>query len=294
MPTATRPLSVLISGASSGIGLCTALHLAADGHYVFAGYRSDSSRVDLESFAKARGLSTLFPVRLDVLSEASVLQAQAEIRQRLGELVQNRPLDALINNAGIARGGPIEATSLDVWREQFETNVFAVVRLTQIWMKDLRAARGRVVMISSVSGRVASPLLGPYAASKFALEAISDSLRREVMGLGMHVSVIEPGPIATPIWEKGQSESERQKSQLSDELRPVYQRMINRMDELIKEVSKTAVPPEEVARLIEHALISPKPRLRYPVGRGTKLQLWMARHFGEAVMDQLLAQRIKL
>ncbi len=294
MPTATRPLSVLISGASSGIGLCTALHLAADGHYVFAGYRSDKSRIDLESFSKARGLSTLFPVHMDVLSEASVLKAQDEIRGRLSELVQSRPLDALINNAGIARGGPIEATSLDIWREQFETNVFAVIRLTKIWLKDLRAAQGRIVMISSVSGRVASPLLGPYAASKFALEAISDSLRREVMSLGVQVAVIEPGPVATPIWEKGQSESERQKLQLPEELRPVYQRMIDRMDQLIQEVSKTAVPPEHVARLIEHALISPKPRLRYPVGRGTKLQLWLARHLGEGVMDQILSQRIKL
>ena len=294
MPTATRPLSLLISGASSGIGLCAALHFAADGQYVFAGYRSEQSRVDLDAFIKARGLSTLFPIRLDVLSESSVQQAQREIRQHLAERVQGRPLDALINNAGIARGGPIEATSLEVWREQFETNVFAVIRLTQIWLKDLRASKGRVVMISSVSGRVASPLLGPYAASKFALEAISDSLRREMLSLGVKVSVIEPGPIATPIWEKGQRESERQKMHLPEELSSVYQPMIQKMDQLITEIAKSAVPPEEVVRKIEHALISPHPQLRYPVGRGTRLQLLLAKYFGEGIMDRLLAHRIKL
>ncbi len=189
-------MDILISGSSTGIGKATAIQLARKGHVVWAGVRAQKS-FDALTKANVQGLKPIF---LDVCDEKSIEEAVARITKESGLL------HGLVNNAGIAIGGPVEAVNLSDWRRQFETNVFGQILVTQKCLPLLRQCKGRIVNVSSVSGKIASPFLAPYAGSKHALEAISDSLRRELRPHGVKVSIVEPGPIATPIWEKSQTE----------------------------------------------------------------------------------------
>ena len=193
--------TVLITGASTGIGQACATTLAANGWHVFAGVRreQDADRLSTQSPGK------ITPVIIDVTDAATIQNARAQVESSLGD----KGLVGLVNNAGIGLGGPIEFVDLDRLREQFEVNVFGQVRVIQAFAARLRQAKGRMVNMSSISGRIAIPFLGPYAASKFALEAISDALRLELRPHGVHVSVIEPGSIATPIWEKARQRAEQ-------------------------------------------------------------------------------------
>src|SRR5689334_6739039 len=175
--------AILVTGASTGIGRATALELARRGATVYAGVR-DPAAVD--------GLG-LTPVELDVTDAEQVAALSTRLER----------LDGLVNNAGIAVTGPLEHLPLDEVRRQLEVNALGQLAVTQACLPALRAARGRIVNMSSISGRVAFPMFGPYAASKFALEAFSDSLRRELRGSGVDVVVIEPGGVTTPIWERG-------------------------------------------------------------------------------------------
>src|SRR3954471_419193 len=181
------PRTVLVTGASSGIGRATALELARRGATVLAGVRDPAD-------GEALGPSVI-PLRLDVTDAGHVAAA--------GEEAARRGLDALVNNAGIAVTGPLEYLPLDELRRQLEVNAVAQLAVTQACLPALRASRGRIVNMSSISGRMALPLYGPYAASKYALEALSDSLRLELRGTGVDVVLIEPGAIRTPIWERG-------------------------------------------------------------------------------------------
>jgi NAD(P)-dependent dehydrogenase (short-subunit alcohol dehydrogenase family) len=185
--------TVLLSGASTGIGRATAGRLGRSGWRVLAGARKDA---DLAALGTLAGVE---PLRLDVTSEADVAAAAAAAGERL---------DALVNNAGIAVTGPVEVLPVSAWREQLEVNLLGQVALTRAVLPAVVRARGRVVSVSSIGGRMALPLFGPYAASKYALEAMTDSLRREVRGQGVDVVSIEPGAIATPIWGKGMAEAE--------------------------------------------------------------------------------------
>ena len=177
------PPLALVTGASSGIGRACATHLASRGFHVLAGVRNEADAPPRTE-----------PIRLDV-TRAEDIAAAAE---RVGP-----SLHALVNNAGIAVNGPIEVVPVEDWRHQFEVNVIGQVAVTRALLPALLDARGRIVNMSSIGGRVAMPLFGPYAASKFALEAVSDTLRREVGPHGVKVARVEPGIIATPIWGKG-------------------------------------------------------------------------------------------
>jgi NAD(P)-dependent dehydrogenase (short-subunit alcohol dehydrogenase family) len=194
---------VLISGASTGIGRATAVALAARGFKVLAGVRSDSAAQALE---KAAGNGNLSPVALDVTSVESIQVAV----ERAAELSGADGLYGLINNAGIVVPGPVEHVTREDWRMQFEVNFFGAIELTQQALPLLRkgvAAHGfgvpRLLLISSIGGRIAQPFLAPYTTSKFALTALGDSLRLELRRQGIGVTVIEPGAIATDIWGKG-------------------------------------------------------------------------------------------
>ncbi len=187
--------TAVVTGASSGIGEATARHLDSLGFTVFAGVRkpADAERVD------AAGSERLRALELDVTDADSVAAAAEKVR----EATAGTGLAALVNNAGIAVTAPLEFVPIDELRNQLEVNVIGQVAVTQALLPGLRAARGRIVNVSSIGGRIGLPLAGPYAASKFALEAISDSLRRELRHLGVKVVVIEPGGVKTPIWDKG-------------------------------------------------------------------------------------------
>jgi NAD(P)-dependent dehydrogenase (short-subunit alcohol dehydrogenase family) len=245
--------SVVITGASTGIGRACAFRLARAGITVFAGVRKDS-----DGDALKREVASIRPVTMDVTDRAS-LEAAAEM---VADAIGPR-LHGLVNNAGIAVPGPIELIPLDRLREQFEVNVIGLVSSTQVFLPALRAAGGRIVNIGSIAGRApAIPLLGPYAASKWAVEAISDALRGEVAAWDIRVSLVEPGNIKTPIWDKGDERFDH----LPSEAATLYGRLIERGRALSRMFESQGVDPDKVARKVEHALTASLPRQRYLVG----------------------------
>lgn len=258
---------VLVTGASSGIGAATTLALAARGFEVFACLRETSDPVKLF----ARQPSGIFTLPLDVTNAESIREAERCVAGMAGR----RGLVGLVNNAGIALGGPLECTPVSVLRRQFEVNAVGAMAVTQACLPHLRLASGRIVNISSISGRVALPFVGPYAASKFALRALSDSLRAELRPWGIDVIMVEPGQIATPIWGKGIAEYERQQADWSQEAREHYGAT---MAALLKHVRRSGgLPPERVADVVVRALCARRPKTCYVVGRDSHVLRWLGR-----------------
>jgi NAD(P)-dependent dehydrogenase (short-subunit alcohol dehydrogenase family) len=254
---------ILISGASTGIGFATAVELAAKGHEVYAGVRKAS---DGERLQKAN--SQIRTLILDVTVPESVDAAVARVRA--DSVTESRAPLVLINNAGIAVAGPIECLPLAEFRKQFEVNVFGLIDMTQKFLPLIRETGGRIVNISSISGRLAAPFLGPYSASKFAVEGLTDSLRRELAPQGISVSLIEPGPIRTPIWEKGLSGKDDLLAQIPAERLGIYETRLRKFVEYTAKTAASADPVEVVVRAIEHAAFAKKPRARYFVGGQSK------------------------
>ncbi|MBX3016822.1 MAG: SDR family oxidoreductase [Bdellovibrionaceae bacterium] len=254
---------ILISGASTGIGFATAVELAAKGHEVYAGVRKAS---DGERLQKAN--SQIRTLILDVTVPESVDAAVARVRA--DSVTESRAPLVLINNAGIAVAGPIECLPLAEFRKQFEVNVFGLIDMTQKFLPLIRETGGRIVNISSISGRLAAPFLGPYSASKFAVEGLTDSLRRELAPQGISVSLIEPGPIRTPIWEKGLSGKDDLLAQIPTERLGIYETRLRKFVEYTAKTAASADPVEVVVRAIEHAAFAKKPRARYFVGGQSK------------------------
>jgi NAD(P)-dependent dehydrogenase (short-subunit alcohol dehydrogenase family) len=273
--------TVVVTGASSGIGEATARALAQAGFRVLAGVRQDA---DAERVAALH--DRVEPVKVDVTDQAAV----DELARRVGD----EPLAGLVNNAGISVSGPLEFVPLDEWRRQLEVNVVGQVAVTQALLPALRRGRGRIVNIGSVGGRVAVPLLGPYNASKFALEGITDSLRRELRPLGVHVAIVEPGAVATRIWEKGTAAADETLANAPPEAEQVYGPTIAAVRGLAEQAARQAIPPEEVAKAVEHALTAPRPRTRYPVGRDAKQRIRLAGLISDRAFDALMARMMKL
>ncbi|HZG48663.1 MAG TPA: SDR family oxidoreductase [Thermoleophilaceae bacterium] len=268
--------TVLVTGASSGIGHATALHLGQIGFDAVGAVRRDEDSERL----RAEGLRT---VRLDVTDADSIAAARSELGAG--------PLAALVNNAGIAVAGPLEFLPLDQLRNQLEINLIGQLAVTQAFLPALRAGRGRIVNVSSIGGRVALPLVGAYNASKFALEAMSDSLRRELRSQGLDVIVIEPGGVRTPIWRKGNDLAERIAAGMPPESERLYGSMIEALRRRTAEIeTQTGIEPYEVAAVIGTALRSPRPRARYLVGRDAKLRAPLAKLLPARVMDRLIAR----
>jgi NAD(P)-dependent dehydrogenase (short-subunit alcohol dehydrogenase family) len=181
-----------------------------------------------------------------------------------------------VNNAGYAAGGPVEGLPLAEWRRQFEVNLFGQVAVTQAVLPRLRRARGRVVFVSSVSGRVATPLMGPYSASKFALEAMADALRMEVRPWGIQVSLVEPGQTDTALWQEADQTLDEFVAMLSPANRELYERHTAGMRRLIPRMQRMAGDPDAVAAAIERAVTARRARPRYVVPTSGKLQLWLS------------------
>jgi NAD(P)-dependent dehydrogenase (short-subunit alcohol dehydrogenase family) len=254
------PRSVVITGASTGIGRECALRMDALGWRVFAGVRRDADGASLRAEASER----LTPLMLDVTKAEAV----ARVEKIVGKTVGDGGLDGLVNNAGIPYGGPIEFLDLAELRRTFEVNFFGLVHVTQALIPLLRRASGHIVNMSSLSGWIASPFLSPYSTSKFALEALSDALRVELEPWKIHVAVIEPGAIDTPIWGKGKEIIGRLATGASSNMLKLYGPEV----EAVKQrVAPHGIPPSHVVKAVEHALTARKPRTRYTVGRDAAL-----------------------
>ena len=275
--------AVLVTGSSTGIGRACALRLDRAGFQVFAAVRK---RGDAESL-EAEGSGRLEPVLLDVTDETTI----AATRERI-EQVSGGRLAGLVNNAGIGRGGPVEALQLEELRRQLEVNLIGQVAVTQAMLPMIRAARGRIVFISSIGGRVALPYLSPYAASKHGIEAVGDSLRREMMRFGVEVSLVEPGAVATPIWDKGSDQAARLRERATPEQIEAYGAVMDRFTELFIEAGRAGVPPDQVAKAVEHALTARRPKTRYLVGRDAKLRAAMRRFLPDRFLDRGISRAL--
>lgn len=276
--------SVLVTGASTGIGRATALRLDASGWRVFAGVRKEADAESLREAASPR----LVPVTLDV-TEPDQLAAVAEQIERESE----GGLDGLVNNAGVAIPGPLETMPLDELRRQLEVNLVAYVAVTQALLPQVRRAEGRLVFLSSIGGRVAFPFGGPYHASKFATEAIGDVFRQELRPWGIKVALIEPGSIDTPIWERGQRKGEEIEAS-APQTTLLYGAAIEKFRKLIEDTAERGIPPEKVAKAIAHALESNRPRTRYLVGLDAKVQARLVPLIPTCLFDRIVARQMNL
>ena len=271
--------NVLVTGASTGIGEATVLHLASEGWRVFAGVRKEEDGRRLEERAGDR----LTPVLLDVTDEAGVEAALAEVDEAVG----SSGLHGLVNNAGVARGGPIELLPLAEWRDQFEVNLFGQIAVTKAALPLLRRATGRVVFIGSIAGRVATPMVGPYTASKHALEGLGAALREEVRPWGIRVAVVEPGVIRTPIWAKGRETAADLEASLDPDGMRLYRDQVDAVRTSIDKNDRGGIEPVVVAKAVTHALSSSRPRFRYLVGPDAKVAGNLVRVLPDAVWARL-------
>jgi NAD(P)-dependent dehydrogenase (short-subunit alcohol dehydrogenase family) len=274
--------SVLVTGASTGIGRATALRLDSSGWQVFAGVRDPAAAESLRSEASTR----LTPVFLDV-TEPEQIAAAAELVEGESE----GGLDGLVNNAGVAIPGPLETIPLDDFRRQLEVNLFAYVAVTQALLPQIRRAEGRIVFISSIGGRIAFPFGGPYHASKFATEAVGDVFRQELRPWGMKVAIVEPGSIDTPIWERGQLEGEEIEAK-SPQTNLLYGTAIEKFRKVIEDTAERGIPPEKVAKAISHALESSRPKSRYLVGLDAKVQARLKPLIPTPLFDWIVARQL--
>lgn len=271
MPTES---TVLITGAARGIGRATALRLAEQGWTVLAGVRREQ---DGEALREAG----VRPLVLDITDAAQVAGLEAALPDRL---------DAVVNNAGIVVSGPVEGVPLDAWRHQLEVNLIGQVAVTQAVLGRLRASRGRVVFVSSLSGRVSTPMTGPYSASKFALEAMADALRLEVRPWGIRVVLIEPAQTDTDMWRHAEAALDADLARLPVAQRELYARHIEGARRMIPREQKLAQgsPAEGVVGVIERALTARRPRARYVVGRSPRVQSVLAQMLPTPVLDTVL------
>ena len=269
--------SVVVTGASSGIGGAIARHLAdrGGGFRVFGTVRRAEDGAALER-------DGVTPLRMDVTDPASIALARDAVQRAIG----TAPLVGLVNNAGIPAAGPLELLPIDEIRQVLEVNLIGAVAVTQAFLPLLKAARGRIVNITSVAGRAALPFMGPYAASKFGLEAISDSWRRELIQFGVKVIVIEPGSFRSRIWNKVEA------MDLSRYRGTPYERVMERVRRSALRSGEDAPPPDRVARLVAHALTARRP----PIRRVVSAHSWLSRlvlRLPDRVMDWLIEWRWK-
>jgi NAD(P)-dependent dehydrogenase (short-subunit alcohol dehydrogenase family) len=280
--TAAAERTVVVTGASSGIGHALVARLAAEGWHVFATVRRAE---DATALGAAFG-SAVTALIADVTDVATLSAARASVTERLA----GRPLGALLVNAGIALPGPLLHQPLDEIRQTLDVNVLGAIATVQafapLMMVPAPETPGRIVAISSVSGKIAAPFVGAYAASKHALEAACDSLRRELMIHGIDVIMIEPGPIATPIWRKSAASSRYEDT--------AYRDLFARMSDHIAASEASALPVVRVADAVMTALTARRPRTRYPVVRNPLINWLLPRMLPDRVLDRVIARQLRL
>ena len=272
--------TILITGASSGIGAATALYLDRLGWRVFASVRKPLDAARLASQASAR----LTPLILDVADAASIEAVLRTVRAAIGEA----RLDGLVNNASAFTGGPLEHLPLAALRQQFEVNVFGQIALVQAFLPLLRQAQGRIVFVGSTSGFLATPLMGPYAASKFAIRALTDALRNELHAAKVPVSLIEVGKVNTPIWDKALSTVDKMSGVLPDDAVSYYSPMIAATVTRASRRGQSGIHPLKVAAAIHRALTTAHPKPKYLVGADAHLQVLLVRVVPARLLDKLI------
>jgi NAD(P)-dependent dehydrogenase (short-subunit alcohol dehydrogenase family) len=263
---------VVVTGASSGIGAATARELARRGFHVLAGVRRDR---DADAI-RGPGIE---PVIIDITQPDHIEALAARVRD------DPRALRALVNNAAIQANVPIEAFAIDEWRKMFEVNLFGQVAVTQALLPSLLGSAGRVVNISSVGGKVAMATYGPYAATKFALEAVSDSLRRELAPHGVQVVVVEPGAIQTEML--GRAMATAQDMAMTPEQGRRYGALVHAVNTQATQSTKAGLPADAAASVIAKAVTARKPRTRYTVGREAAL-ISVVRFLPDRTLDRIL------
>lgn len=248
----------LITGTSSGFGLLTALTLASKGYQVVATMRDLSRQGELVRQAEEAGvLKRIHLMTLDVTDSVSIESAVSAVLDRFGRI------DVLVNNAGFAVGGFVEEVSMEEWRRQMDTNFFGLVEVTKSVLPVMRQqGEGSIINVSSVSGLLGFPGYAPYAASKFAVEGFSESLRQELLPYGIRVILVEPGSFRTPIWGKGID------SIMTRDHSP-YKRQLDEVLRYSRLTAETAPDPRQVAELIGRLVLKRSPKLRYPIGKGS-------------------------
>ncbi len=278
--------AVVVTGASSGIGRATALLLDKKGYRVFAGVRKQA---DAKSLAED-GSDRLTPITIDVTKERSIKSAKDEVEQAVG----NEGLVGLVNNAGVGDGGPVETMDLDILRNVLEVNLVGQVAVTQAFLPMIREAPGTIVFIASIGGRIASPFMSPYNTSKFAVEALGESLRQELAPWGIDVVVVEPGSIDTPIWSKGAETIEDQFSKMPPSTKRLYGKQLKRMDEVLTETASRGISPKKVAKVIHTAISSENPKHRYLVGRDAKIAARLKGTLPDRTFKKLIDRQVKM
>ena len=274
--------NALITGTSTGIGEACVARLAERGWTVYAGVRKtdDGDRLKVQHAGDVR------PVILDVSKPDDITRVVSEISAEVGD----RGLHALVNNAGVGVGGPVEYVTEADWRWVFDVNLFGVVALTRASIPMLRTGHGRIAHIGSIGGRVASPGLAPYSASKHALEALAEAQRHEFKRSGppIRVALIEPGEVKTAIWDKADTSADEITLALDDVGRKRYQWLLDQSRGFIDEGRQKGVPASKVADAVEHALTSDKPKARYLVGPDAKLSGHVITRLPDQLRDALV------
>lgn len=267
--------TVLVTGAARGIGKTNVAHLGLAGWDVIAGVRSQA---DADVLSALPRVST---VLLDVTDDKQIAALPTVLPERL---------DAVVNNAGVAVSGPIEALTAAQLRRQLDVNVVGQLAVTNAVLPKLRASRGRILFISSVNGRISLPLLGAYSASKFALEAAADALRLELKPWGISVSVIEPAQTDTDLWRRADQSVDEMEAAMTPSQRALYSKHIAGMRKSIPLSQRLAVPAEKVADVVERALTVRSPRARYPVGVGPAIQMGVVTSLPTVIRDRLIGR----
>lgn len=273
---------IVISGASTGMGAATARELATRGYHVLAGVRSDKD-------AKAASAVGVEPIILDI----TVPDQIPSLAERIDNDPQGRPLRAVVNNAGIAINAPVEALPLDQWRQQFEVNLFGHIAVTQALLPFLRRSRGRIVNISSVGGKISLATYGAYAGAKFAFEAVSDSLRRELLPQGIQVVVVEPGGVKTEMTGRGIDRASNLVATLDSRQRELYGPLMQAIMSHAAAFTESGVSAEKAASVISAAATTAKPKTRYTIGRDAAVMTRLVRMLSDRVLDRITAADLR-
>lgn len=275
------PLAI-VTGASSGIGRATAVRLAADGFHVLAGVRKQA---DAEKIAAA-GIE---PVILDVTNDEHI----ASLVSRVTGDPEGRRLRVLVNNAGVAVNAPVEVLSLEDWRLQFDVSVFGQIALIRALLPTLLVTRGRIVNVTSVGGRVAMANFGAYSAAKFAMEAVTDSLRREVQEFGVTVVKVTPGAVSTNLTDSGLAAAARITDTMSPDQRKRYDELGRAFTAQAEGFARDGVSPEHAAGVISKAVAARRPKTRYTIGRDGAMFTFMPRIASDRLLDTMLRSQNK-
>lgn len=274
--------AVLVTGASTGIGYACTKTLAQAGFIVFAGVRGEA---DARRVAGLHG--NVRPLLLDVTAREQIAAAAHAID------ASGVQLRGIVNNAGIAIAGPLEYLPIDDFRRQFEVNLFGALAVTQAMLPLLRRMpNARIVFMSSVSGQIAPPFVGPYASSKFALEAMADALRMELSAFGIRVSVVQPGNVRTPIWQKGRDAKDALVARLPHHALTHYGDAVDALMRVTEHEERTGIEASVVANAVLQACTDAQPKARYPVGNPPAWQRRLASLLPERVRDRLILRTV--